>query len=94
MAETDRYAVPDVQDTVPIDSMINAIRKKIDFDCSILLQQARKISATKSNFSLKLWESRITHIKEAQKATFSLDELKDLNAQCQVISDQLGQFRA
>jgi hypothetical protein len=93
MVETGRYAVPDVQNAVPIETTIDTLRKKIDFDCSILLQQARRISTTKSNFSLKTWESRITTIREAQKSTFSLIELKDLNSQCQLLSSQLGQFK-
>ena len=91
--KTDRFAVPDVQDAEPIDTMIDTLRKKIDFDCLILMQQARRINTTKSNFSFKLWESRISQIREAQRSTFSIDELNKLKEQCQLLSTQLGQFK-
>ncbi|MFH1785246.1 MAG: hypothetical protein ABH842_02365 [Candidatus Micrarchaeota archaeon] len=91
--KSDRYSVPDVQDAVPIEIIIDNLRKKIDFDCSILLQQARRINQTKRNFSLKVWESKIVTIREAQRSTFSIEELNKLKGQCQVLSDQLGQFR-
>lgn len=91
--KNDRFAVPDVQDAILLDSVIDTLRKKIDFDCLILLQQARRINSMKSNFSIKTWESRINEVREA-RATSSISELKKLKVQCQTLSEQLNNFKA
>ncbi|MFH1521278.1 MAG: hypothetical protein ABID61_06545 [Candidatus Micrarchaeota archaeon] len=93
MKKVDRFAVPDAQDAVVLDSMIDNLRKKIDFDCLILLQQARRINTVKTKFNMKIWESRINYVREAQRNTFNVSELKKLKEQCHTLSEQLSQFK-
>ena len=89
----EKFAVLDAQDAIPIETLIDTMRKKIDYDCLILLQQARRINTTKGNFRIKTWESRINQIRETKQSTFDLAELKHLKEQCHFLSEQLSNFR-
>jgi len=94
-----RYAnqilVPDVEHAVPIETVIDNLRRDIEGDCTALLRRARTISAaTHGNgpFRLKFWETRINQLREARAKTFSIQELKGLRRQCQVLSQEMEQF--
>lgn len=96
-----RYAtgltVPEVEAerAVPIEGTISGLRSEIGERCAALLQRARAINAAAHGhgaFRLRFWENRITQVKEAQAATFSIHELRQLRRQCQMLSAEMEEF--
>jgi len=93
MARQDRFLAPEVYDAVPIETEISNLRREITMDCAKLLVQAITVNErTRGNFNLKLWEGRISDIREAQLATYSIVDLGKLKAQCGIISRRLAEF--
>jgi hypothetical protein len=100
MAE--RYAATDfmVQEVeacgaVPIESTIGNLHSDIASRCAVLLQRAEAISSAAHGhgaFHLRFWENRISQIKQAHTATFSIPELKHLRRQCQTLSLEMEEF--
>ena len=87
-----KYDVPDFKDE-PIEVVIGNLRKGIASDCSALLTKARKVNVERhGSFNIKLWEARVCKVREAQVATFSIEELESLRKECVAISAQLEAF--
>jgi hypothetical protein len=87
-----KYDITDFTDA-PIEVLIGNLRKDIASDCSALLAKARRANAEhRGNFNLKHWEARVDRVREAQVATFSLEELRSLKRECQAMSGQLDAF--
>ena len=87
-------AVPDVKDAVPVDDLINSLKRDIESDCRLLIQRAQVIEGAVrgGGFRYRFWESRINEIRKAQIATYSIDELKELRQKCAAISQELEEF--
>ncbi len=83
-----KYDITDFSDA-PIEVLIGNLRKGIESDCSRLLSMARQASASSRGFNLKGWESKISRIREAESATYSIDELKALRKDCNAMSTKL-----
>jgi len=93
MARQDRFLAPEVYDAVPIETEISNLRREITMDCAKLLVQAIRVNErAHGNFNLKLWEGRISDIREAQLATYSIHDLGMLKARCGIISRRLAEF--
>jgi len=93
MARQDRFLAPEVCDAVPIETEISNLRREITMDCAKLLVQAIRVNErARGNFNLKLWEGRISDIREAQLATYSIRDLGLLKAQCGIMSRRLAEF--
>ncbi|MDD5340768.1 MAG: hypothetical protein PHV13_06035 [Candidatus ainarchaeum sp.] len=95
-ATTD-FMVPEVEamGAVPIESTIGTLRNDIAARCTVLQQRAKAISSAGHGhgaFRLRFWENRITQIREAHAATFSIQELKHLKRQCQTLSLEMEEF--
>jgi hypothetical protein len=93
----DRFSVPDVGDAEPIETIVARLRKGITSECSGLLRRTRKANAAApsvGSFRIRLWESRINRIIEANAGTFSIDELRRLRRDCQDLSLEIGRFEA
>ncbi len=86
-----KYDLADFTDE-PIEVIIGNLRKGIASDCHRLLENARMVSEKRECFNLKAWEGRISNIREAELATYSLHELNALKRQCHVLSVQLSNF--
>ena len=87
-----KYDIPDFKDA-PIEVVITDLRDGIASDCAELLARARKANmAHRGGFNLKRWESRISLIREAEVATYSIDELRSLKKECNAMSAQLDAF--
>lgn len=93
MTRTD-MAVPDVTDAIPLDELIQSLKRDIETDCRLLLQRAQVIQgAVKGGeFRYRFWESRISDIRKAQITTYNVDELKTLRGKCEDISQELEEF--
>ncbi len=94
---TTEFMVPEVeaQGAVPIESTIGNLRSDIAARCAVLLQRAKAISSAGQGhgaFRLRFWENRITQIREAHAATFSIQELRHLKRQCQTLSLEMEEF--
>lgn len=94
-----RYAeqlvVPEVQHVVPIETIIDNLRKEIDSNCTTLVQRARMIYAATEGtgpFRLRFWEMRINQIRDAERRTYSIQELRHLKRQCHTLSQDMEQF--
>lgn len=93
MARQDRFLAPEACGAVPIESEIANLRREITTDCAKLLAQAIRVNErAHGNFNLRLWEGRISDIREAQLATYSIVDLGRLKAQCGTISRRLAEF--
>jgi hypothetical protein len=91
----DRFAIPDAQGAEPIEDLVARLRRDISSECAVLLKRTRRVNAASDkigSFRLKLWESRINRIIEAQASTFSIDELEGLRRDCDALSEELGRF--
>ena len=86
-----KYDMTDFTDE-PIEVIIGNLRKGIASDCHHLLESARKANSERRSFNLKAWEGKITSIREAELATYSLHELNALKRQCHILSVQLSDF--
>ena len=86
-----KYDMTDFTDE-PIEVIIGNLRKGIASDCQYLLASARRVNAERRCFNLKAWEGRITRIREAELATFSLHDLNALKKECRLMSAQLANF--
>jgi hypothetical protein len=86
-----KYDVPDFKDA-PIEVLIADLRKGIASDCSVLLMKARRVYADHHGFNLKSWEARVCKVREAQVATYSIEELESLRKECKEMSAQLDSF--
>lgn len=91
------FMVPEVEaeGAVAIESSIGDLRNEITSKCISLLQRARAISAAGHGhgaFRLRFWENRISQIREAHAATFSMHELRQLRRQCQAVSLEMEEF--
>jgi hypothetical protein len=87
-----KYEMTDFTDE-PIEVIIGNLRKGIASDCHNLLASARKVNAERRCFNLKAWEGRITKVREAELATYSLRDLNTLKKECQLMSAQLANFK-
>lgn len=95
--DIDRFSIPDVQDTEPIEMMVARMRKGITLECSGLLRRTRiahAASRAANPVRIRAWESRITRIIETNASTFSLEELERLQRECRMLSDEIGRFEA
>lgn len=96
-SEIDRFTIPNIQDTEPIEELVAKLRRNICSECTGLLRKARMInaaSAKTSSFNLRLWESRINRILEAQANTFSIEELQQLRRDCEMLVQELRRFES
>lgn len=85
----------EAEEAVPIEGTISGLRSEIGGMCAALLQRARVINTAAQGhgaFRLRFWENRITRIKEAYAATFSIHELRHLRRQCQTLSAEMEEF--
>jgi hypothetical protein len=87
-----KYEITDFSEE-PIEVVIGNLRKGIEHDCSALLATARQLNVNRQGFNLKGWESKISRIREAESATFSLDELNALKKDCSAIGARLAAFK-
>jgi hypothetical protein len=87
-------AVPDVEDAVPVDDLIQNLKKDIETECRLLLQRAQVIQGAVQGgaFRFRHWEGKVTEIRKAQITTYNIKELKELRAQCTVISSEMEEF--
>lgn len=87
-------AVPDVEDAVPVDDLIQSLKRDIETDCRMLLQRAQAIqgASSKGGFRFRHWEGKVTEIRKAQITTYNIEKLKELRQQCTVISNELEEF--
>lgn len=93
----DRFSVPDAGDAEPIESIVARLRKGISSECSGLLRRAKIAGAAArsvGSFRIRLWESRISRIMEANAGTFSIYELRRLRRDCQDLSLEICRFEA
>lgn len=91
----DQLVIPEVQHVVPIETVICNLRRDIDSNCAALLQRARVINTATHGtgpFRLRFWEMRIAQIRQTERGTFSIQELRHLRRQCQVLSHDMEQF--
>jgi hypothetical protein len=91
------FGIPEVQaeGAVAIESTIGNMRREIGKRCRALLRRARLISVAAGGhgaFRLRLWESRISQIREAHAATFSMHELRQLRSRCRMVGLQMEAF--
>jgi hypothetical protein len=89
------FLVPEVQvGDEPIEALIKKLQAEIASDCTKLLVHARKLNAGMhgNGFNLRLWETKINKVSEAQRATYSIEELKGLRRECHSLSKQLDGF--
>lgn len=89
-----QIAVPDVKDAVPLDDLINGLKRDIEADCRLLIQRAQVIGGAVrgGGFRYRFWESRINDIRKAQISTYNVEELKELRERCAAISQELEEF--
>lgn len=93
MARQGKFLAPEACDAVSIETEISNLRREITMNCAKLLVQAITMNKqTRGKFNLKLWEGRISEIREAQLATYSIGELGKLKAQCGIMSRRLAGF--
>lgn len=86
--------VPDVQDAVPLDDLIQSLKNDIETECRLLLQRAQVIQgAVKGGaFRFRHWEGKVNEIRKAQITTYNIEELKGLRERCTVISAEMEEF--
>jgi len=88
-----RFLAPEVNDAVLLETEIADLRREIASDCAKLLVQALTVNGERhGRFNLKFWESRISGVREAQLATFSIDDLTKLKHECVTISQRLAEY--
>lgn len=87
-------AVPDVEDAVPVDDLIQSLKRDIETDCRLILQRAQVIQGAVSNggFRFRHWEGKVSEIRKAQITTYNIEKLKELRSQCTAISAELEEF--
>ena len=87
-------AVPDVEDAVPLDDLIQNLKKDIENDCRLLLQRAQVIDGAVRGrgFRYGFWEKRIDDIRKAQGTSYDVEELKALRNRCNLLSKELEEF--
>jgi hypothetical protein len=90
----DPFAITEVENAVPLVSTIVQMRKEIHTSCAGISQKARGLSHTNRHVALRLraWETQLNRIREETMATSCLEELKELRAKCEAISDQLAEY--
>ncbi len=89
-----QIAVPDVEDAVPLDDLIQKLKRDIETDCRLLLQRTHVINSARggNEFRIKFWEKRINEIRKTQVTTYSVAELKELREKCRIVLQELEEF--
>ena len=97
MAENlaNRYAVPEVQNVVPLETKIANLRREVESTACRLMQRARLINAAaegSSQFRLRFWEMKITQIRQAAMNNYNIQELRYLKRQTDTLSSEMEEF--
>ncbi|MFH1685173.1 MAG: hypothetical protein ABH983_02605 [Candidatus Micrarchaeota archaeon] len=93
MART-HVAVPQVENAVPVDDLIQNLKRDIEIDCRMILQRAQVINSAVrgGGFSIGFWENKVTEVRKTQITTYNINDLKCLRYRCAVLSQELEEF--
>ncbi len=89
--EYDDFVVLDMKDAIPVVATIKSMRDEITNSCTIISQNARKLSLTNKKVALRLkkLEIEVNQIRENVMTTYNLDNLRKLKCRCDEISQRL-----
>jgi phage terminase small subunit len=90
--KNDKFAIPDVKETMPIENVIADLRKDITIECADILRKSRELNVKTQGTKktrVRDVEIRVNQIVSASKTSFNINELKQLKRQCQTISHEL-----
>ncbi|MBU0591530.1 hypothetical protein KKF81_01620 [Candidatus Micrarchaeota archaeon] len=85
-------AVPEVQNPIYIETIIEDLRKQVELNCVSLLRKAKQNADRSKAFKFGYWEEKINEIRKKHMNTSSIEELEGLKCRCNELLDKISEF--